>query len=221
MRFVPGFFTCLCYLIFSGSLAANVETARLHACEHSVTLTDFRIDPTPGDSLRATVVHGNRLWTLLILCRPNIKKTNPGEELILEAKERGDVVRDVTRIPTQLGTALIFKRTSRETLVMRLEGNQASREFVYLYVLIPEKGKNVGANDWLEMEKLLGQIVSTSKSENQTAAITEENFRMRLLGSLILLVLLLIAGTWFAVRRIAKVKRSHKSQATQADSIQK
>lgn len=209
MHFVPWLLALLltAVILAPDTLIAQSQAATLHACEHKLNLPGFRIEPSTGDSLRATTVQANRTWTLLVLCRPNLKKTNPADELVVEARERGDLVRDVVEVKTQLGTAVLFKRTSHETLVMRLEANVASREFVYLYVMIPEKGKNASAQEWLEMQKTFGHIIATAESSNQTPAISEDSFRKRLV--VFFAVLIILSGTlaWFLIRRLLRKKR--------------
>ncbi|MBL8019585.1 MAG: hypothetical protein JNM27_07985 [Leptospirales bacterium] len=203
MRFVPGLLVIsfAAFLLASATIIARNPVATLHACEHKLNLPGFQVEPSSGDSLRATIVRANRSWTLLVLCRPNLKKTNPADELVAEARERGDLVRDVVEVKTQLGTAVLFKRTSHETLVMRLEANVASREFVYLYVMIPEKGKNATAQEWLEMQKLFGEVVATAESANQTPAISEDSFRKRLVVFFALLIIVFGTLAWFLIRR--------------------
>jgi len=201
MRFVPLLFLIIPEILHS-------MPVHLDACDYTVDLKDFKIEQVIGDSLRATTPRGNHTWTLLGFCKTNQKRTTPVAEIVSEAKERGDFIRAVETIEARtLGPVLVLRKTSRENPVTRIEATFATREFEYKFVLVPDNGRDIRSDEWERAQRDLSEIIRTSEARNQSAAITEEKYRTRLIVFFILASVLLTGMCAFALRMILRRKR--------------
>ncbi len=196
MRIVPLRTGLFCALIVLSLSNARAETLTLPACDYTLTLSNYTAQQG-ADSIKAVTMR-DQPWTLVAFCRANVKRTSDISEIQERAREAGDFIRSWKEFDFADGQrAAVFRNTTHNNPVVRIEGYFATRDFEYRFILVPDKGRFLKPQEWDTMQSELEEIIRTSHPGNQTPAPTEAAFRFRLAAAVIIFAAVLaLTAAW-------------------------